>query len=294
MPLSFDIGGGAPDPQIDLAHLGWHADPPPTRSSVEVARSTGWTVARIWSTSCKLKSQPLPWRTTRTIATVDGAAEVTVNGKTFNLTAGQIIVLGNGDEVTVEHEALWARFEWILRSSMSGMRIDAWRTPVAVPDGYQHLLGAITNTLVMAPAIGRTRGAALLLEMLSGTVTSLVASASDLPLTMTPHQIELYDRAIDIIDDQYSDPSFDVQALSKLVPLSVSTLHAVFQAAGTTPRRAMEERRVRAALIDLSKFPVPEKGAFERVALSSGFTSAKQLRSALARIRQAHDAETEP
>jgi AraC-like DNA-binding protein len=284
VPISFTLGSGAPDEAVELQDLGWQPDPtPPARSSVEAVRTTAWLVARVWSTPAKLKAQRVVPGTIRTIFTADGSANLSVGGKRFDLNAGQFVMLSETEDLTIENNGLWARFEWILRSTMLRDSPRDCGTAITLPDGYQHLIGAITNTLVTAPQIGRGQGAGLLLETLTGTLAAAVATAAGLPTSMTRHQADQYYQAVQVIDARHRDPAFNVQSLCQALAVSMSTLHAVFQAAGTTPRRALEARRVRTAMTEISSRLSVRRGSLDALAKASGFSSAKQMRAAISR-----------
>lgn len=260
-------------------------------SSVEAVFSDGWAVARVWSVVGVLRGTRLPAHMARAIFTVDGDASITVNGTPFSLHPGEAIVVQGTDHVTAENQKTWARFEWQFHSPDA--RTSA-PVPFAMPDEYQHLVGAITNSLVANPTVGRAHGAPLLLEALSGSLAAAQASAEGRPITMSTHRFEQYRQATRLIDEHHADQGFSVQNLCNLMAVSTSTLHALFNAAGSTPRQGIEQRRLRSALSQLRRIHAPGRGVYESVAEKSGFTSAKQLRLAIARQDRRENADLMP
>ncbi|WP_424937417.1 MULTISPECIES: hypothetical protein [Bacteria] len=150
--------------------------------------------------------------------------------------------------------------------------------PLQVTPAWQTLLASMANAVVVAPEMAEGRGAASLLEGFCGAIGAVMLDALKMPASMTRTQASLYGEALQVIDLQHRDPDFNVDALSQRMMMSRSNLYAVFTAAGGTPRRAIEQRRVLTARTVLTAGrPQSEAAAV------SGFATTRKMQRALAR-----------
>ena len=264
-----------------FTHLKWSLDAAPSHSSVDIAHAKGWVVSRIRSTAGVLRSKKLPEQTVRAIFSVEGGANVTTGGRSYDLRPRQGVLLRGADLVVVRNQDLWSRFDWIVAGQAG---IDELAQPFSLSEGYLQLIGAVTETLAKHRDIASTRGASIMVDSLSSIVAAARISAEGLPVSMSAYRREQYRKAMDLVNQHHVDPHFNVAELSEKMAVSVSTLHAIFTAAEATPRQVIEARRVRTAIRNMRMSPKPDKPTVETIAESSGFTSPKKMRSALGRF----------
>ncbi|ALJ21915.1 helix-turn-helix domain-containing protein [Microbacterium sp. No. 7] len=285
MPVSAPRRATAALATPSLATLGWRPGVGgPARESVELVQAQRWTVARLWSTRGDLIGRPLPAGTYRAIVTVEGDATLQSRGRQHALGPRQVILLDGPDLVRTENRDLWARLEWRLRPPvpLRPLLAGCLAMPVTLSEHYFRLLTAITNVT----ATSHPFGADMFLEALSATLAAALSDALGIPHGLSPTRTVQYVDALRLIDEHHRDRTFSVETLRHRMSVSESTLHLVFQAAGTTPRQALESRRVATALAELDAAPDGERPDLADVARRSGFTSVRRLQSALR--RQSH------
>lgn len=258
---------------------------------MELAWNEGWIVSRLWNTGGALSALPLPPGTVRVIVGVDGAADVHLGEETVTLAPQQLILLDGTTSVTTENQMLWARCEWHLHSpALVQERFAAhFSRPLDMLPGSYALFTAMTNTISTAPSMGWTAGADLLLEALSGSVRAAVLDAVGGSLSLSISQEKLFRDATAVIEARYADRSFDVTALAEELHVSTRYLRTVFAAIGTTPRAAIEARRVEAASALLGTGHKRNRINLETVARSSGFSTVARLQAAPDRNTPAQD-----
>ena len=278
-------------PEVPSLHsLGWQPRAPaPQRSSVELVSTDTWTVSRVWSTGGTLDARPLPAGTTRVLVGVDGAAVLRSADSSGTLSPKRMILLDATDSVSMESENLWAWCEWHLRTPALTQRRVRQQHRHALPLAAHDyaLVTAMTNVISTRSGFETAGGGNLLLETLAGVTLASLTDAADEHTALSPLQTEIVRRARATIERRYSDPSFDVSALASGLHLSGTYLRRIFAMLGTTPREAIEERRVRAAESFLS-LSARGRGALTDAARATGFSSAERLQAALDRHRRRH------
>ncbi|MDR6866397.1 AraC-like DNA-binding protein [Microbacterium resistens] len=281
------------DPNLrDLDALGWEAGPrPPARASVERAQADSWGVARLWTTPTVLTSHP-PARGTegyRVILGIDGDASLLVEGQDIALRPGQLIVLDGSLTIRTENRALWARVEWHLRAPLLRHAEFAEHLSTAVPIRTSHadLIATTTNVISTNLQMAQGPGSPYLLDALTGIVAAAIADSTGAPSALTPAQAVIFQRAIADIGERFRDKDLSADGIARSLAVSRGYLHQVFTAARSTPRQEIESRRVAAALALLDASPSGGRGILERVADRSGFSSARQMRTAIRRQQDA-------
>lgn len=250
-----------------------------------MASNEGWTVSRLWNTGGALDALPLPVGTVRVIVGVDGTADVRLGEESVVLAPQQLILLDGKTPVTTENQVLWARCEWHLRSPalLQERFATHFSRPLAMRPGSYALFAAITNTISTTPDMGWSPGADLLIDALSGTVRAAVLDSVGGSLSLSVSQEKLFRDATAVIEARYVDRSFDVTALAETLHVSTRYLRTVFGIIGTTPRAAIETRRVEAAAVLLRAGHKRNRTSLEAVAHGSGFSSVARLQAALRR-----------
>ncbi|WP_424936758.1 MULTISPECIES: helix-turn-helix domain-containing protein [Bacteria] len=271
--------------QHSLSALGWSARRGGDPSSVELATAATWTVARVWSAPGMLVAHPAGEQIHRVILGVDGAVALVVDGVELTLAPREIVVLPGASTITAESGALWARCEWLLNSvALEHPRLAGHlNTPHRLTAEHYALMTTMTNVISTAPAFGTSAGSRTLLGALAATAATAIVDATGKRIDLSPAQAELVERATDIIEANHRDPDFTVRALFRGMAISETHLHHLFSLLGTTPRQAIEARRVATARSLLALTPRRGPGALGDIAVRAGFRTVRTMQAAIAR-----------
>lgn len=147
-------------------------------------------------------------------------------------------------------------------------------TPEVVdgPSSANHLKIAIENLTV---------------SVLQHTLGAAQASEANLNMGLT----ELRNRAFEAVQSRSGSSELTVATLAHGLGVSERYLRIVFASAGTSPSRAIREARVRTARELMIAIPPGVHLDMNEIALRSGFSSARTLRSALEKTPKADSAE---
>ena len=281
----------APVPrQHTLSSLGWtpvgHA---PYRSSVELVTDGSWLVSRVWSTDGVLDGQGLGPETVRAIVGVDGIGQAHVEGADLELRPRDLLLLRGDTRVHTENAGVWARCEWHLRSPALQHRKfhPHFARPVRLREDDYTLLTAMTNVISTREGFGSSTGASTLHGALSQVVLAGMLSAADETAALSPSQATILREAKAEIEARYADSDFDVASLAASLHISERYLRRVHALTGTTPRLAIEARRLDDADAVLAAAPTRSRSTFEMAALRSGFRSVRHLQEARQRRNRA-------
>ncbi|WP_424937384.1 MULTISPECIES: helix-turn-helix domain-containing protein [Bacteria] len=269
-----------------LSTLAWRPLPPePQRWSVEATAHDSWVVARVWSTAGSLRAKGLDDGWTRVILGVDGMAEVSVNDGSLQIRPHEALFLRADDHVTTTNSGIWARCEWQLHAPTLRQEKFARSFGRALPlqADYYALLTTMTNATSTQPTLGQTGGAGMLLDAFTGVAVAAMLDATGETERLSATQTAILQDARAVIEQRYMDSAFDAGTLASTLGLSARHLRRPFAAVGTTPSRAIEERRLDAADSVLRVTPARSRGTLEQVATIAGFSSARRLRDALKR-----------
>ncbi|WP_424937307.1 MULTISPECIES: hypothetical protein [Bacteria] len=277
--------------RYSLTSLGWDSRTRIDRSSVELSRGATWTVARVWSTAGHLHGTRLRSTTHRILLGVDGEAEVVVDGVPLVLAPRELLVIPPPATVETRSRTLWARCEWHVDSTaLDGLHLARHsRTTLALLPRDYALLTTMTNVISTAPAFGTSPGSRILLDALSSTVAAAILDATDTPTSLSPGQADLVARAITLIEQRHTDPTFTITRLAQEMSLTREHLHHLFARTESPPRQVLEARRTRTARSLLSLAPERGKGTLEEIAIASGFTTVRTMKAALARQGDPYD-----
>jgi AraC-like DNA-binding protein len=275
-----------------LQNLGWvpataKADGRPAlRASVEMVSSPTWTVARLWSTAATLHATPRKAKSHRILLGADGEATVSTGSKNQTLRAQQLIVLDGASTVATKNHGVWARYEWHMQSPLFDQEdvVRHCARPIDIKPEYFKVLTSMANAVCVAQGLNGDPCAPILLSAFASSIYAAIKSSIDGNSMLSPGRSALVAAAQQHIEENYADPNFDVAALVKQLAVSRGLLHRAFAAAGTTPRRALEEKRVLCAISLLDSIPAKGVNTYVEVAEQSGFTSTRQMRNAMARF----------
>lgn len=270
-----------------LSSLGWDELESPQRSFVELASAPTWTVARVWSTDAILRAKPLPPGSLRVIIGVDGTAMLDSNAIQLRLEPQKMLLLPGSGTATTQNHGLWARIEWQIESAVLGRErlVAHYGKPVSVSAADYALLTAMTNVISTSPSLASSHGAGTLLDALAAVVQSTLLNSTETLAHLTPAQAATIRRAYELTDLHHTDSTFTVARLAASMSVSVSHLHHTIALGGTTPRQLLENRRVTTATALQNAIPRQTKSDAEEIALRSGFSSARALRTATRRQR---------
>lgn len=276
--LGFD---SASQVKNSLQELGW--DVPAERlmtDAVVSVRGIGWGIGRANLPGGRFQTARQPRRVFRIFLLVEGEIVCIVNNRQIPVRAGESISIRSDQKLVVLSKRPWLRYEWLLRSNWP-----AEERILAVPwsPAYQKLFVSVSDSLLEHPEISEDQGSAAIWDVMASIMSSMRATLRGIPVSLTPYREAQYQKAVGTIEELYGDPTFSVEILAQSTGASLSALHAVFKAAGTTPRRAIEERRVRAAFAHLSVLRNRSYETLQKVATEVGFRSVKQLKSAMNR-----------
>lgn len=96
----------------------------------------------------------------------------------------------------------------------------------------------------------------------------------------SPQNVDLFAASQSVIREHFRDPRFDVAGLARRLNVSVSHVHRVFCAQGTTPKREIERYR----LEDVQR-RLAEIRTFESILDQAGFRSLRHFKATAARLR---------
>lgn len=126
--------------------------------------------------------------------------------------------------------------------------------------------------------------------MVIGAMTASPVASEQLPSATS----DALRSAHDVIEKRYADPDFDVAALARAMHLSPRQLYRLYAKVRTTPRAAIEARRLHTATALLRGGDGVAPMIREEAAALSGFTSGRRLAAALRRAgRGRHPREAE-
>lgn len=268
--------------------LGWGLSEQRQSHNIQAVTRGKFGMARLWSKDGVYDSLPEE-STVRAVLVVEGVMHGRYDHNDFDVTTGTFVFLDGEEEVRGENTDNCARFYWQFPSQrFASPDIHAmFGEPLPVPDPYGRALISVTNTLLHVAAsgssgpsraIGRVRDAAelLLLALLDARVDASPRS-SDL------HRSGLLTEATELIEENFHDPAFTVDALARKLNISRSNLSRLFHSMGTTPYSEILQLRVESATDLLAQTPGARTADVESIAGASGFRSRVHMRRALRR-----------
>lgn len=222
------------------------------------------------------------------LVSVEGTLTVDTGQAWFTVGEHQFAVFESDRHLTSTSTGATARFE--ARISSRELAMERFRgvlnTPFDAPEPYWQLAVATLNTLIAAPPDPAGGGVVRIRGMLEELMLTVLAEDRAAELTRSgSHSDQLRWQADRLISLHFSEPEFSVQTLASQLAISQTHLHRVFAEHNSTPRKAIEQARVQAANDALTRRRTASAMETEEIANSSGFASARQMRSAIQRWR---------
>jgi len=204
-------------------------------------------------------------------------------GERVELLPQQAIFLEADTNVTTSNTELWARCEWhlILPDARRAPSRNQLATPLDLPSAHYALATSVTNILSTQKKAGQWGN---LEDVLTGTARAALMDGSAESRRST-NMSAILERANEVIESRYVDPAFGPDALAEELHITARYLRRCFASSGTSPSRAIEDRRIAAVEAYMSLVPLRGR-ALEKAAVLSGFSSVRRLRSALDRQAQ--------
>jgi AraC-like DNA-binding protein len=156
--------------------------------------------------------------------------------------------------------------------------------PLNIKPEYYKILTSMANAVCTTPELFTDSCSPILLSAFANVIYAAILSSVAHHPGLSPSRAALVADANAKIEQHYTDPRFDVAALVSELAVSRSLLHRAFAAAGSTPRRALEEVRVLAAAAYLESVPAPGVNTYAAAAAQAGFSSTRQMRQAMNRF----------
>ena len=285
-PRVLDMDANHRAAQFSPADLGWIQEgSPPAKFVIDLRTANDWKLARVWSTPANLRAARLRPNTTRVVLSVDGEATFVIDSEEVALSPGHLLILDGGCSTRVNHSAAWTRFEWHLRSHLLGLprlrRLQSEAIRITKED--YRILTTMANALIATGSDGKISGDAFRLAAITCLIAAAASSASAGHISLSPGRAYLMLRAEKVIEDRFLEVNFDVEALVRDLSVSKALLFRTFSGAGTTPRRAIEDRRASYAVSLIESIPGKGPSTQQEVAGACGFSSVRQMRTAIAR-----------
>lgn len=256
------------------------------RTVVETFHSAGSRMGRAWTPAGNRVYRAVPADNTfRLVFAIDGAISITTSGVDIRVDPGEMILLdAEADTIGASTDAS-ARYEWqftptVLATPRFRGRLDE---PIRPEPAQWKMLAQVTNITLSELSHGNGSFDAHVRLGIEHLCAAALSPSSRVRAAGI-HAQALFSHAMDAIETRFRDPAYSVPRLAADVGVSVSTLHRVFAAMGTTPRKQIEQRRVREVQAALAGQREVSRGEVTWLAESSGFTSRQQLRDTLRRV----------
>ncbi|WP_211256025.1 helix-turn-helix domain-containing protein [Microbacterium azadirachtae] len=217
-------------------------------------------------------------------AIVEGAADLTMNGRDLRIEAGQMIVLDGGSSLRAASMQPWARYGWFFRKGI--LRGREYRhlfdEPRTVPRSALLALTSVSNALLQGGGAYVTPSIHTRIAM-EHLVAGAVGAPSPRPQADPVHRDGLFLAAQTIISEGYADPAMTVDSLCRDLSVSPSSLHRAYRPMGVTPRKEIERHRVTDAVRRLAVLEEDQDGSIAEIAAQTGFASVITMRRSLVR-----------
>ena len=255
----------------------------------------------MWSTGIARRSEPVEGFSLALIV-IEGSLEVLVDGIRRQLNTGQFALINMAQRVEFIARRKHAVIEVVVptRELPKCFRELADNRMTLVEGGIPHSLVSVVNSILNersdASLTGRAFRRRAIVNMLSASLVDGYSRRST-----NDHSYEqMVNKARDLIEENYLDPTFNGAALVKMMHVSRSHLYRAFISQGRTPRQEILDRRLREAARqlggDLAQIAGESSSTVREIAESSGFANRRSLLRAVSgqsddRIHDADDVE---
>lgn len=259
---------------------GWVVSKPLPRIAMDSRGGRGWRATRLWSSAGTFTGVPLRRGMVRAVVGVDGEGTIRTPAGSAVMHAHTIVALPGDWPIETTQTTPWARLVWEVdypALQLAGFAA-AFARVLSVKEPLWDLVAAITNVLAPSGDQPRSDEDPFLADALGSTLAAALASAAAPMIASRP---SLYAEAVRIVDAHHRDPALNVTSLAQRLSISAPHLHRLFAYEGTSPREAIEERRVATvhALRQRSDGELSES----ELAARAGFTSVRRMRDAIHR-----------
>ncbi|MFB7843753.1 helix-turn-helix domain-containing protein [Microbacterium sp. NPDC056052] len=272
-----------------LASINWTVDDPaaPLRLGGDILVTDSFVLSRLWHTPTRShRNAPNEQdETGRFVATliVEGTGVYTIAGEGHAFEPGILLIydptLPAAFESAVPVAAIHVSHRWtdILPAGLRREDVPVVSTP---PEELAGLFTTMVNATFEQRLDECDLGFAAWLASIDSAVSSLLHNTLRACYGLA-HPTTLYERALHIIDEQHTDPTFTVAGLAGHLGVSKAWLHRAFAERGTSPRHALQDARIAHARTQLPRLPTPQEIAAAAAAEASGFATSRALRRAL-------------
>ncbi|MGC0368577.1 hypothetical protein [Microbacterium sp. SLBN-111] len=265
-----------------ISGLGWKNLGDTTGLQADGVGTSSYYIGRAWSPTGLYEGIPEPGAMYAFI-TIEGGGTLTYDGTSMDVSRDHMVFMNAEADITIHLSSASARYLWKLKPTVLNNPLVRERIGEPLPVGPEvwKIAGALTNSALEADSAVTTSGYfANASENLLAAVFETVRQPARLVPSSRPDLV--YGEAMHVIEQRYNDVALTPTTIAAEVLVSERTLRRAFAAMGTTPRTEIERRRVRELNDLLKHFGVTR--AFEHLSEMSGFSSARQARSALRRV----------
>lgn len=247
----------------------------------ETVQSSQYGYGRAWSQTSGYSLRP-DVRLLYLVHTVEGGFDFTVDGITVRSEAGEVVVFDSAAPVTAQTLTDTARYVWFVPAVRlsAGQGVLPAHEPLTLATGPLQGLISMTNSLLNNGA--PTSRAAH--DHIGLAMENMLVAALHEDISFTDEDAMnrdgLFTAAVTVIRSRFRDPGFGVPELARELSASVSHVHRIFAAMGTTPRRELERHRLEE--VEMRQALAPSQ---REIVEASGFSSVRQYRLALARSK---------
>ncbi|SMH29898.1 AraC-type DNA-binding protein [Rathayibacter oskolensis] len=273
-----------------LADRGWSvaSDERPLRLYADEVRVRGFRMARVWHTPARLSSHP-----TRApdgqrgrielVTVVDGALSMRWGEGRSTVSKGDSILLPLDDAFEIETSVPTGRVEFSLPLRDPLARLSA--ATVLDSSEFSRILVALASSILASPLTPAESGYPQLTTAVEHAALAFLRSsaAGDRPGGVSSAEAALFALAIDVIDEEASDPSFSVAVLARRLRVSARRVGQVFAAYDSTAQAHIRSARIGVATRLLEQHRATSAEERERIAHAAGFRTARTM---AARLRE--------
>lgn len=285
MQALFDLDEDGAAAVALFSRVGWELDDVPAnlRAGGDLLLADDFSVARIWHTPCRYAVRPIavedPSRF-RASLIVEGSGVSAADGGSEPFEPGTLLIhdASRGAEILASTPvaAIHVSHRWS-RILPPGASPDEVPRHLRPPEHYAAVLTAMVNATFEQRDVEDALGLDAWLAAIDSATSALLSTV--VPSRQGDASRTLIEKAAALISERYADPAFTSAQIAVHLGVSTSQLYRAFAAQGTTPRRVLQQTRVRHAVMLLPPLATPAEAA--AVAAASGFGTGRALRKAL-------------
>jgi AraC-like DNA-binding protein len=272
------------DARAEYARFGWLLADVTLQTKVQGDRLciADVRISRMWSTVVARRSGPVEGFSLALIV-IDGSLEVLVDGIRRQLSSGQFALINMSQRVEFIARKKHAVIEVVVptRELPKCFRELADDRMTLVDGGVPHSLVTIVNSILNERSDASLTGRAFRRRAIVNMLSAALVDGHSRRSTNDHSYDRMVNRARDLIEENYLDPTFNGAALVKMMHVSRSHLYRAFISHGRTPRQEILDRRLREAARqlggDLARIAGETSSTVREIAESSGFANRRSL-----------------